>query len=180
MSQYKLYDDISLYFVTNTITHWYPVFIDEHYFSVVTKSLEHCISNRDFKIHAYVIMLNHIHLIISTSQNGRYLSNVMRDFKRFTSKKITRLLFRDNRQTPLNIFSNKAQNDRRGNHFMVWKTGFHPKAIFSDQFLQQKISYIHMNPVKKGYVSEPTHWYYSSARNYADCRDVALDVDLVK
>ena len=32
--------------------------------------------------------------------------------------------------------------------------------------MRQKLDYIHQNPVKRGYVSDPTHWRYSSARNY--------------
>ncbi len=33
--------------------------------------------------------------------------------------------------------------------------------------LNQKINYIHLNPVKRGFVTEPEDWYYSSARNFA-------------
>jgi hypothetical protein len=48
----------------------------------------------------------------------------------------------------------------------VWQEGFHPEQIESVEMMHQKIDYIHNNPVKPGYVDEPVHWRYSSARNY--------------
>ena len=47
----------------------------------------------------------------------------------------------------------------------VWQEGFHPKLITSEKMLLQKIEYIHNNPVKRGIVSLPEHWMFSSARN---------------
>ena len=49
----------------------------------------------------------------------------------------------------------------------VWEEGSHPKQIDSDEMMLQKLEYTHNNPVKRGYVDEPVHWRYSSARNYA-------------
>ena len=45
--------------------------------------------------------------------------------------------------------------------------GVHPECIQGDEMMRQKIAYIHNNPVTRGYVDEPEHWRYSSARNYA-------------
>jgi putative transposase len=51
--------------------------------------------------------------------------------------------------------------------FQVWQEGSHPQRIASDEMMVQKLEYMHQNPQKRGYVDEPTHWRYSSARNYA-------------
>ena len=51
--------------------------------------------------------------------------------------------------------------------YQVWQEGSHPKQIQDDDMMWQKLEYIHMNPVKRGYVDDPMHWRYSSARNYA-------------
>ena len=51
--------------------------------------------------------------------------------------------------------------------FQLWQEGSQPKMIETEVMLRQKLEYIHDNPVKRGYVSDPTHWRYSSARNYA-------------
>ena len=42
-----------------------------------------------------------------------------------------------------------------------------PKLIQDEKTMIQKIEYIHLNPVKRGYIDNPTHWRYSSARDYA-------------
>jgi hypothetical protein len=49
----------------------------------------------------------------------------------------------------------------------VWQEGSHPKQIQSDEIMWQKLNYAHDNPVRRGYVDDPLHWRYSSARNYA-------------
>lgn len=51
--------------------------------------------------------------------------------------------------------------------YQVWEEGNHPQIIESETVMRQKLDYIHQNPVKRGYVDQPEHWRYSSARNYA-------------
>ncbi|MEX0609324.1 MAG: hypothetical protein WD016_11560 [Balneolaceae bacterium] len=53
-----------------------------------------------------------------------------------------------------------------GRTYQVWQEGLHPKQLTSAEMVNQKMEYIHFNPVKSGYVDEPVHWRYSSARNY--------------
>ena len=48
----------------------------------------------------------------------------------------------------------------------VWQDGFHPIAIETVKFFQQKLNYLQENPVRKGFVEKPEHRMYSSARNY--------------
>jgi hypothetical protein len=52
-------------------------------------------------------------------------------------------------------------------NYQLWQESSHPEEIMSDEMMWQKIEYIHNNPVKRGYVDDPLHWRYSSARNYA-------------
>jgi hypothetical protein len=62
--------------------------------------------------------------------------------------------------------------------FQLWQEGSQPKLIETEALLRQKLEYIHDNPVKRGYVSDPTHWRYSSARNYAQIESlVAVTTD---
>jgi hypothetical protein len=51
--------------------------------------------------------------------------------------------------------------------YQLWQEGSHPQQILNDDMMRQKLEYIHNNPVERGYVDDPTHWRYSSARNYA-------------
>jgi hypothetical protein len=54
--------------------------------------------------------------------------------------------------------------------FQLWEEGSHPQMICDDAMMIQKLEYMHMNPVVRGYVDDPLHWRYSSARNYAGLR----------
>lgn len=180
MSQWKIHDNVNFYFITNTIVEWIPVFVEPKYFLIITDSLNYCIENKGLFLHAYVIMPNHMHMIASCAYgSSRNISGVMRDFKRFTSRSISRNLKEDFKKIYLKIFEEVAHRDSLGNDFKVWQKGFHPIAIDTDKFCRQKIDYIHINPVRKGYVLEPEHWYYSSARNYAGLKNVPIQVDLL-
>jgi hypothetical protein len=64
----------------------------------------------------------------------------------------------------LRYFKGRGKTDQ---HYQVWQEGNHPQAIASDEMMIQKLEYIHNNPVRRGYVDDPVHWRYSSARNYA-------------
>ena len=58
----------------------------------------------------------------------------------------------------------KHKSDRT---YQVWQEGSHPEMIQGLEMMRQKADYIHNNPVHRGYVDDPCHWWYSSARNYA-------------
>ena len=66
----------------------------------------------------------------------------------------------------LEIFFQAAKDKGRGNRYKVWQEGFHPIAIDTGDFFQQKLDYLHENPVRKGFVEKPEQWRSSSARNY--------------
>ena len=51
-------------------------------------------------------------------------------------------------------------------NYKIWQDEFHPKAIYTQEFLLQKMEYMHNNPVRKGLVLKPEYWRYSSARTY--------------
>ncbi len=114
-------------------------------------------------------------LIVSAKDNN--LSDIFRDFKRFTSNKITTLLKKERKEKLLRIFGETALVDGRNNDFKVWQDGFFPKAIYNEKFGIQKLEYIHRNPVKKGYVVKPEPWLYSSAVFYCGAKNVPLEID---
>lgn len=62
--------------------------------------------------------------------------------------------------------------DYRGSNYKLWKEGYHDKQIETKDFLNEKLDYIHYNPVEAGFVSEPEEFLYSSARNYAGLENV--------
>ena len=177
MKRYKVHRELyNLYFSTSTIVDWLPVFTTDSYFSIIVNSLKYCQSQKGLNIVAYVIMPEHIHLVTSNPEEGS-LSDITRDLKRFTSKEITRQLERDNEVSLLNVLQKSAAKGRGNTEYKVWQDGFHPEAIYSETFLNQKVEYIHYNPVRRGLVSRPEEWRYSSARNYTSHDETIIEVD---
>lgn len=163
------------YFITCTIVDWLPVFIDRPYFEIIIESLKFIRAKKGAKIFAFVIMPTHLHLVVLPAENVS-LSNVMRDFKRFTSQELTTQMERGGHESWLRIFGRHAPA-RAGGEYRVWQEGFHPEQIHSAKFALQKIEYVHNNPVRKGLVDTPQHWRYSSARNYALGNDSVMEID---
>ena len=162
-SRYKFFETNQPQFITGTLVNWIPLFSNPSITTILLNSLSYLQKNNRLIIYAYVIMENHFHLIASSKQ----LSKEIGIFKSFTARKIIDFLKEENYKSipkQLNYYKLKHKHDR---HYQVWQEGSHPELIWSDEMMIQKIEYIHYNPVKRGYVDEPEHWRYSSARNYA-------------
>lgn len=162
-SRYKIIDEQGVYFTTSTIVEWIPVFTRANYFQIIIDSLSFCRQNKGLHVFAYVIMDNHLHLIVS----AHGLSQVLQDFKSFTAKEILRLARQENKRWLLNQFEYYKKRHKTGSMHQVWQEGVHPQKILSDAILKEKINYIHNNSVRAGYVERPEYWVYSSASNYA-------------
>ena len=166
MKRYRIYaEQTKLYFCTNTVVEWQCIFKEEKYFQIVLNSMKHCQEHKGLVLYGYIIMLNHMHLVVSYKEKCD-LSSIMRDFKRHTSKKIAEELEKDNQRLFLYVFRHAAEKRRHDIKYKIWQDDFHPEAIFSDKWLHEKLDYYHYNPVRKGYVERPEYWKYSSARNW--------------
>jgi putative transposase len=114
-------------------------------------------------------MSSHLHLIVSSRQ-GEGIAAIVRDFKTFTAKALLREIKETNesrREWMLDMFAAEAERSRRGRQFKLWKDGFHPVELSCNQMKQQRLDYIHRNPVEAGFVEEPAHYLYSSAIDYS-------------
>jgi putative transposase len=90
--KYFINDQAGCYFVTFTVINWIDIFTRKEYRDIIVDSLNFCIANKDLLVYAWVIMSNHIHLIISIKTEGGNLSDVIRDFKKYTSKEISSMM----------------------------------------------------------------------------------------
>lgn len=179
-SRYKIRDQEGLYFVTFTVIGWLDVFIREVYRECLIDSFKYCIKNKGFKLHAFVIMSSHLHAIVS-ADDGFNLTSIIKEYKRHTSKEIIKLIKsvpESRREWMLNKFSYEAQRKSRGKDYIFWQEGYHAKQIETNDFLDQKLGYIHNNPVAAGIVDKPEDYIYSSARNYADEQGM-LDLEML-
>ena len=116
------------------------------------------------KVHAYVILENHLHLIVQSPQ----LNKDMTRFKSFTAKKLLDYLKLNRVQTILEQLAFYKKAHKTDRQYQFWQEGIHPELIQNETMMLQKIESIHYNPVKWGYVDQAVHWRYSSARNYED------------
>jgi len=170
-SRYQFTDAKLPHFMTCTVLHWIPVFTRTESISIIIDSLQY-LQNEGMKLHAYVILENHMHLIAQSDQ----LDHDIARFKSHTAKKLIQYLS-DNKVTNILdqlAFYKKAHKSDQSVQF--WQEGVHPEWIQNEEIMRQKIEYIHQNPVKRGYVDLPEHWRYSSARNYLDMEGM-LEVD---
>ena len=161
---YQIDDQFATYFITPTIVDWVDVFSRQAYRDIIIDSLNYCISQKKLKLYGFVIMTNHLHLIIQ-SETGK-LSDTIRDFKKFTSVKILEAIKMEpesRREWMLHRFSWNATTNQRSHNFQVWSHENHAEIIYSTKFFNQKLDYIHLNPVRAGIVTLPEHYIYSSA-----------------
>ncbi len=161
-SRYQVRELDAAHFVTSTIVEWLPVFTSAACCDILVGSFLYCRANKGLLIHAWVIMENHFHAIVS----GPELAATLGDLKKFTAKRLLEQLAEERREwllKELQFF--RARYKTRSLH-QVWQEGSHPQAIVSDAIMQQKLEYLHNNPVKRGWVASPEHWRYSSAHEW--------------
>jgi REP element-mobilizing transposase RayT len=169
---YKIIDKEKAYFLTFQIVGWVDIFTRKIYRDIVIDSLIFCQQQKGLNLFAYVIMSNHIHLL-AQSEFGD-LSGFIRDFKNYTSRKI--LDYIDNgvesRKEWMNIVFKYHGKFKHNQINQIWTHENHAELIYSENFIRQKLNYIHENPVRSGIVAKAEDYLYSSARNYADLENL--------
>jgi putative transposase len=162
MEHYKIQEGIGIYFVTFTVVEWLPVFIEEPACKIITESLNFSIQNRSLLINAYVLMPNHLHAIVFDKEfDNERLKQTLDDFRKFTGRRMAD--YSDSHYSHVfgDAFLQAAGEDRQRR---FWQPTQHPEGIVSKHFWQQKVNYIHENPVRKGLVAQSEDWRFSSAR----------------
>jgi putative transposase len=171
-SQYKVHDQTGIYFLASTVIEWIPIFTSKPYFDILVSSIRYCQENLGLAVFAYVILDNHFHLICQAPD----LSKVVQSLKRHTAKAIVQQLENDRKIWILDLLSFYKKRHKTESEHQVWQEGTHPQQILTDEMLNHKVDYIHDNPVKRGYVSAPEHWIYSSAGDYILNRQGVIEI----
>ncbi|MBI1898116.1 MAG: transposase [Acidobacteria bacterium] len=162
-TRYRVFETDYPYFLTCTVVAWLPVFTRSQTVDIVLDSWRFLQTNQRLAIYGYVVLENHLHLI-ARSPN---LEKEIGDFKSFTARKIIDLLHIHQAGTLLEQLKWHKARHKKDQEHQLWQEGSHPKQIANEDVMRQKLEYVHNNPVKRGYVDDPVHWRYSSARNYA-------------
>lgn len=154
-----------LYFVTLTITNWIDIFTRRLYSDLIIDNLAYCQQHKKLNIYAYVLMTNHLHMIANVEDSK--LSDVLRDFKTYTSKEIFKLirsnLQESRREWLIEAFEYAGKDNHLNKNHQLWQNGNYPVLLFTPAVIQQKIDYIHNNPVRAGFVGSAHEYWYSSA-----------------
>ena len=167
-----------LYFATSTVIDWIDLFTRPIYKRIVVDSLRYCQENKGLELYAWVLMSNHLHLIAGAKE-GTSVSDILRDFKKYTSKQLVKAIQENQQESRKEWLIDRcgflAANDRKITYFKLWQEGSYIETISTYSFYEQKLNYIHMNPVRQEITELPEEYLYSSARNYMG-RKGLLDV----
>jgi putative transposase len=161
-TRYQIYEKDQPHFMTCTIVGWLPIFTRPDTMDIVLDSWRFLQKEGRLKLYGYVILENHLHMVASAED----LSKEIGAFKSFTARTIIDYLVDQKVDLFLKQLRSLKKRHKADRDFQLWQEGSHPQQILSDEMMIQKLEYIHMNPVKRGFIDEAEHWRYSSARNY--------------
>ena len=168
--RYTITDQNALYFLTFTVIDWVDVFTRKEYKHMLTNSMNYCIQEKGLIVYGWVIMSNHIH-IICRAKEGYRLSEIIRDFKKFTAKTILKEIetgYESRKEWLLKKFEYAGRRLKRITKYKFWKDSNHAILLepFDTEMIDRKLSYVHDNPVRAMLVGNPEDYIFSSARDY--------------
>ena len=165
MSEKRKANTNHCYFITLTVVGWIDVFTRKLYNQILISNLKYCQKNKGIEIFAYVIMSNHIHLIVRRDEG--LLSDWLRDFKSYTAKKLIYEIENNpnekRRDWLLYLFKYYAKFKSQNEIYTFWQKTSYPIELTNNFLFNQKRDYIHNNPVRAGIVMNPSDYIWSSA-----------------
>ena len=182
-TKYKFTDKEGIYFTTSTIAGWVDVFTRDIYREILLDSIRFCQTNQGLVIHAWVLMTNHLHLVCSCKPNND-LALVLRNMKSFTAMKLIDAIINNQtesrRENMLNVFESEGKKSSSNFRYKLWEHENHPILLDSVFVYNQRLNYLHWNPVTAGFVTEPWHWKLSSATDYFTKEKGMLDIVILE
>ena len=165
-TKYKFRDQSKLYFVSFAVVYWIDVFIRNEYKDILVDSWRFCQKSKGLELYAWCIMTSHVHLIIGTHDNN--MEAILRDMKRHTSGKLREAIKVNSKESRREWMLWMMQRAREKNNkdFQFWQQDNHPIELNTPEVTQQKLDYLHYNPVEAGIVRHPEDYLYSSAMDY--------------
>ncbi len=178
--KYKMFDREGMYFISFATINWINVFVRQQYFELICDSLNYCVKHKGMVIYCYCIMPSHIHMIFS--DNNANPSKLLGEFKTFTSKQMRKAiegnLQESRKEWMLWMMKRAGSKNSNVKNYQFWQQNNQPVELWSNKVIDQKVNYIHDNPVKAGFVEEAHYWKYSSAIDYCGTKG-EVDVCLV-
>ena len=178
---YFITDQNAVYFLTFTVIDWVDVFTRKEYKFEIVNSLNYCIENKGLIVYSWCLMSNHLHLVCQAKE-GFGISGIIRDFKKFTSKAVIKLISEipeSRREWLLYRFEFAGKFDNRIKKYKFWQETNHAVLLDTSEMIDQRVNYIHENPVRALIVSHAHEYLFSSAVDYAGGKgyvDVQVDI----
>ncbi len=180
-NKYKFRNPDGIYFISFSVVDWIDVFIRNVYKDILLDSIVHCQKNKGLVVHAYVIMTSHVHMIISRNSNYN-LEDIMRDMKKFTSFKLLGAIFENpqesRREWMLKMFEENGRRNSNNTKYQFWQQDNHPVELSTNEMMEQRLTYLHNNPIEAGFVRLAEDYLYSSANDYAGVKGY-IDIELL-
>ena len=176
---YQIHNQSSVYFLTFQVVGWVDIFSRQCYRDLIIENLSYSRKQKGLRLHAYVIMTNHIHLIVSHQQGD--LSSWVRDFKKHIAKEVFKMIEEINesrREWFYVIFNYHGKHNSRNKKRQFWTHENHAVELYNNDLITSRMDYIHENPVRAGWVQYAEDYLYSSARNLAEL-DILVEIDQI-
>jgi REP element-mobilizing transposase RayT len=169
----SFHDPTHLYFVTASLIGWKRLFLKGEYARIILDSLTWMQQQKRILLFAFVIMPSHLHILLKPE--NATIGEVVQQFGSFTAHKILEMLHEHDEKDLLELFQQKKR-DYRHKH-SAWQD-IQAKNVYSLKFLQQKLEYIHQNPVAKDWklVEDRADYLYSSAGYYDYGRKPVIEI----
>jgi REP element-mobilizing transposase RayT len=162
-------DGNSFYFVTFTCFKWLQLFKEANAYDAAYKWFDHLYKNNVF-VTGYVIMSNHVHVLLHFPQMPKSLNTIIGNAKRFMAYEIIKRLEEKKAIHILDVLHGgvKKREQKKGQIHKVFEESFDGKECYSEEFIFQKLQYMHLNPVSKKWslVNDFTDYDHSSASFY--------------
>ena len=165
---HRFYCPGELQFLTASTYRRIPVFRSERFRRCFVQRLEEVRQELHFLLVGWVVMPEHFHLLIRP-EPAETTPAIMKALKEESARRILKTL-RGNaehpwcRKTLAGLRLPPTVHDE--SHYRLWQRRFYPFNVFSEQKFQEKLDYMHNNPVVRGLVSSPADWPWSSWRFY--------------
>jgi len=176
-SKYKFSDAQGVYFITATVVDWVDVFTRNLYSDILVNSFRFCQKNQGLQIHAWVLMPNHFHMICSFLNNADP-GLVIKNIKSFTALKIIDAVLNNPSESRkgwmLDVFERNGASKLGNKRFQFWQHENHPILLDSKAIFDQRVDYLHENPMRAGFVYQPQDWLYGSGVDYYTANEHGL------
>ncbi|MBC7913456.1 MAG: transposase [Pyrinomonadaceae bacterium] len=179
---YQIRNQHAVHFITFGVVQWVDIFNRKEYADIVVESLKFCQAKKGLRIHAWCIMSNHVHLIISSAEHTT-LSDCLRDLKKFTSVKILDTIENNTKESRRNwmlwLFKKAGEANSRNDKYQFWQQDNHPIECSDYAILKSRLKYLHENPIRARLVRFEQDYIYSSGIDYYTEQPGLIKIDFI-